>query len=134
MSWYMGSGCDVGSQSWENIVVDGRWLIGAPVEIPGAEEEAPRGVQAGASRARRLRQGFKESVERRSREMPQQGDTERVLGEVDELRDELVEAVSQATPQEQIAPRLRAFAASTHKTLPPKEAIASTSAIRREAF
>ena len=37
--------------------------------------------------------------------MPQQGDTERVLGEVDELRDELVEAVSQAVRIESVNPK-----------------------------
>jgi NADPH:quinone reductase-like Zn-dependent oxidoreductase len=32
----------------ENVVVDGGWLIGTPVEVPEAEQEAPRGVRAGA--------------------------------------------------------------------------------------
>jgi NAD(P)-dependent dehydrogenase (short-subunit alcohol dehydrogenase family) len=32
----------------ENIVVDGGWLIGTPVEVSETEQEAPRGARAGA--------------------------------------------------------------------------------------
>jgi NAD(P)-dependent dehydrogenase (short-subunit alcohol dehydrogenase family) len=32
----------------ENIVVDGDWLIGTPVEVPETEQEASRGARAGA--------------------------------------------------------------------------------------
>ena len=30
-----------------NVVVDGGWLIGTPVEVPEAEQEAPRGIRSG---------------------------------------------------------------------------------------